>query len=270
MGARLVNIHGQHDNQILLSPERHVQILDNYGALHTEREAYHAKFRELSSAIRKLRAVSGDDAARSRRAELLKFQIEEICAARLTPGLEEELLEKSHRFQNVERLARTLDSVCTALLGDDDDSPGAVDLLSSARDGVLSLSDFGEFAPAAEALEGISLEAAEWASNLHARLSGLEYDQQEADRVEARLSELHTLKLKYGGTVSEILDYLEDARQELSELLSASMSSVCAFERVMACSQKGISAEKPSRTGSALLISRRSRIWLARSPKKVI
>lgn len=221
LGARLVNIHGQHDNQILLSPERHVVILDNYGGLNEEREAYHAKFRELSAAVRKLRSVSSDEAARSRRAELLKFQIEEISAARLSPGLEERLLEKSRRFQSLERLARTLGEACSALLGADEDSPGAVDLIASARDGIQSLSDFPEFFPAAEALEGLSIEVSEWASSLHDQLSTLDYDQQEADQVEAKLSELHTLKLKYGGTVSEILDYLEDAKRELSELRSS-------------------------------------------------
>ncbi len=221
MGTRLVNIHGQHDNQILLSPERHVAIVDNFGGLGPRREAYHAKFRELSAAVRKLRSASGDEAARTRRAELLKFQIEEIQAARLTPGMEERLLEKSRRFQSVERLARALESACAALLGADEESPGALDLLSSARDSVQGLSDFPEFAPAAEALEGLSIETSEWASTLHDQLTGLDYDQQEADRVEERLSQLRELKLKYGGTVSEILDYLEDAKRELAQIRSS-------------------------------------------------
>lgn len=221
MGTRLVNIHGQHDNQILLSPERHVAIVDNFGGLGPRREAYHAKFRELSAAVRKLRSASGDEAARTRRAELLKFQIEEIQAARLTPGMEERLLEKSRRFQSVERLARALESACAALLGADEESPGALDLLSSARDSVQGLSDFPEFAPAAEALEGLSIETSEWAATLHDQLTGLDYDQQEADRVEERLSQLRELKLKYGGTVSEILDYLEDAKRELAQIRSS-------------------------------------------------
>ena len=221
VGSRLVNIHGQHDNQTLLSPEKHMGILDNYGELAEEREAYQAKFRELSAVIRKLRAVSADDAARSRRAELLKYQIEEITAARLSPGLEEQLQERSRRLRSVERLARALDSACSSLLGDEEDTPGAVDLLASARDQIQSLGDFPEFSAAAEGLESLAIELSDWASTLHGQLSALEYDQQEADMVEARLSELHTLKLKYGGTVSAILDYLEDARKELSQLQSS-------------------------------------------------
>lgn len=220
MGAMLVNIHGQHDNQILLSQERHVTILDNYGGLNEEREAYHAKFRELSAAIRKLRSVSRDEEARNRREELLKFQIEEITAARLSPGLEERLQEKSLRFRSVEKLARALEEACGALLGDDENS-GAVDLLSEAKERVQSLSDFPEFSQAAEGLEGLSIEAEEWASNLHDQLTNLDYDQQEADRVEEKLSEIQSLKMKYGNTVSEILDYLEDAKRELSELHSS-------------------------------------------------
>ena len=221
MGTRLINIHGQHDNQILLSPEQHVVILDNFGNLVEERERYQEKFKELSAAIRKLRAVSKDEAARNRREELLKYQIEEITAARLTPGMEEQLQLKSQRFQSVERLAQALSAACDALQGAGEETPGAVDLLASARDEIQSLSEFPEFSQAAEGLEGLSIEAADWATALHGQLESLEYDQQEADRVEARLSEIHTLKLKYGNTVSDILDYLEDAKKELSGLQSS-------------------------------------------------
>ncbi len=220
MGAMLVNIHGQHDNQILLSQERHVTILDNYGGLNEEREAYHAKFRELSAAIRKLRSVSRDEEARNRREELLQCQTEEITAARLCPVLDERLQEKSLRFRSVEKLARALEEACGALLGDDENS-GAVDLLSEAKERVQSLSDFPEFSQATEGLEGLSIEAEEWASSLHDQLTNLDYDQQEADRVEEKLSEIQSLKMKYGNTVSEILDYLEDAKRELSELRSS-------------------------------------------------
>ena len=220
IGTRLINIHGQHDSQTLLSPEKHLGILDNFGGLHEETAAYQEKFLALRDTVRKLKSLSAKETGNSKRAEMLRFQIEEIRAAKLTPGIEERLMEKSRRFQSVERIARALESACVSLLGDEEEWEGGVDLVESAQGEVWALSEFPEFSAAAETLEGISLELSELSANLRGQLSALEYDQQEADLVEARLSQIHRLKLKYGSTVSEILDFMEDAKRELAGIES--------------------------------------------------
>lgn len=220
IGTRLINIHGQHDSQTLLSPEKHLGLLDNFGGLHEEAAAYQEKFLALRDTVRKLKALSAKETGNSKRAEMLRFQIEEIRAAKLTPGIEERLMEKSRRFQSVERIARALESACVSLLGDEEELQGAVDLVEAAQGEMSALSEFSEFSAAAETLEGISLELSELSATLRGQLSALEYDQQEADLVEARLSQIHRLKLKYGSTVSEILDFMEDAKRELSGIES--------------------------------------------------
>lgn len=220
IGTRLINIHGQHDSQTLLSPEKHLGLLDNFGGLHEEAAAYQEKFLALRDTVRKLKALSAKETGNSKRAEMLRFQIEEIRAAKLTPGIEERLMEKSRRFQSVERIARALESACVSLLGDEEELQGAVDLVEAAQGEMSALSEFSEFSAAAETLEGISLELSELSANLRGQLSALEYDQQEADLVEARLSQIHRLKLKYGSTVSEILDFMEDAKRELAGIES--------------------------------------------------
>ena len=220
IGTRLINIHGQHDSQTLLSPEKHLGLLDNFGGLHEEAAAYQEKFLALRDTVRKLKALSAKETGNSKRAEMLRFQIEEIRAAKLTPGIEERLMEKSRRFQSVERIARALESACVSLLGDEEELQGAVDLVEAAQGEMSALSEFPEFSAAAETLEGISLELSELSATLRGQLSALEYDQQEADLVEARLSQIHRLKLKYGSTVSEILDFMEDAKRELAGIES--------------------------------------------------
>ncbi|HIV18937.1 MAG TPA: DNA repair protein RecN [Candidatus Merdivicinus intestinigallinarum] len=220
IGTRLINIHGQHDSQTLLSPEKHLGLLDNFGGLHEEAAAYQEKFLALRDTVRKLKALSAKETGNSKRAEMLRFQIEEIRAAKLTPGIEERLMEKSRRFQSVERIARALESACVSLLGDEEELQGAVDLVEAAQGEMSALSEFSEFSAAAETLEGISLELSELSATLRGQLSALEYDQQEADLVEARLSQIHRLKLKYGSTVSEILDFMEDAKRELAGIES--------------------------------------------------
>lgn len=221
IGSHLINIHGQHDNQVLLSPERHLGILDNFGDLQQEAAAYQEKFLALRDTIRKLKTFAARETGNAKRAEMLRFQIEEIRSAKLTPGIEERLMEKSRRFQSVERIAKALESACVSLLGDDEELQGAVDLVESAQGEMAAISEFSEFAAAAETLEGISLELSELSSNLRGQLSALEYDQQEADLVESRLNQIHRLKLKYGSTVSEILDFMEDAKRELAGIESS-------------------------------------------------
>ncbi len=220
IGGHLINIHGQHDNQVLLSPEKHLGILDNFGDLQQEAAEYQEKFLALRDTIRKLKTFATKEAGNAKRAEMLRFQIEEIRSAKLTPGIEERLMEKSRRFQSVERIAKALESACVSLLGDEEELQGAVDLVESAQGEMAAISEFSEFAAAAETLEGISLELSELSSNLRGQLSALEYDQQEADLVESRLNQIHRLKLKYGSTVSEILDFMEDAKRELAGIES--------------------------------------------------
>lgn len=220
IGGHLINIHGQHDNQVLLSPEKHLGILDNFGDLQQEAAAYREKFLALRDTIRKLKTFAAKETGNAKRAEMLRFQIEEIRSAKLTPGIEERLMEKSRRFQSVERIAKALESACVSLLGDEEELQGAVDLVESAQGEMAAISEFSEFAAAAETLEGISLELSELSSNLRGQLSALEYDQQEADLVESRLNQIHRLKLKYGSTVSEILDFMEDAKRELAGIES--------------------------------------------------
>ena len=221
IGGSLVHIHGQHDSQTLLSPERHLELLDRFGDLEGELASYQEKFAELRRVIQRLQHLNRQETGKEKRAEMLRYQIEEIQSARLTPGIEERLTEKSRRFRSVERIARVLQNACIALSGDEEELLGAVDLAGNARDELAALSDFSEFAAAGETLEDLTLELSELSSALREQLASLEYDRQEADLVESRLSELNRLKLKYGGTVSQILDSLEDAKRELAAIESS-------------------------------------------------
>ena len=94
IGGSLVNIHGQHDNQTLLSPERHLELLDSFGDLQGELTAYQQKFSELRKVARRIQLLTKQETGKEKRAEMLRYQIEEIQSARLTQGIEERLTEK--------------------------------------------------------------------------------------------------------------------------------------------------------------------------------
>ncbi|MBC8559474.1 DNA repair protein RecN [Fumia xinanensis] len=221
VGTGLVNIHGQHDNQILLNPDRHLSIIDDYGELEGQIAAYRAEYQLLRDDIRALRTLTMDEEDKRRRIDTLTYQIDEIAAARLKPGLEEALEERSRFFRSGEKIAGALSVACGALLGDEEDSQGACDLIQAAKAALSELSEFPEFQKAAELLETLALDLNETASALKEQLNGMEYDPREADLVERHLSEIHRLKGKYGSTIEEVIAYGDKAKDELHRIESA-------------------------------------------------
>ncbi len=221
VGTGLVNIHGQHDNQILLNPDRHLSIIDDYGELEGEIAAYQGEYRLLRDDIRALRALKIDEEDKRRRIDTLTYQIDEISAARLKPGLEESLEERARFFRNGEKIAGALSMACGALLGDEEDTQGACDLMQAAKAALSELSGFPDFEKAARTLETMAIDLNEIASALKERLNGMEYDPREADQVERHLSEIHRLKGKYGSTIEEVIAYGEKAKDELHRIESA-------------------------------------------------
>ena len=217
IGSRLITIHGQHDNQTLLSPERHLHIIDNYGGLSEQVAAYQEEFQKLRQLLRQLKALSGDQSLRQKRAELLRYEINEIEKAKLSPRLEEVLTEKSRQMRSAQRIAGALSTVRNALYGSDD-LPGALDQLAEASSAFGELSDFSSFRQQAENLESLRLELCDLAQSLGDSLASLEYSQSEAEAVERRLAQLNRLKSRYGTDIPQIMAYCEKAREELSTL----------------------------------------------------
>ena len=221
VGRRLVNIHGQHENQALLSPERHVTYLDRLGGHAPLLEAYREAYDRLCSLRRELDEADMDDAMKARRIDLLRYQIEEIEAAELTAGDEEEL-EASRRFyRHAEAVAEGLAAAKEALSGDED-TLGALSRLEGAAS---SLSGAGRYMETAAGLskrvETALYELEDCADELRDLLSRLEFDPAELDRVEARLDLIRRLVSKYGPGIPDVLAYAEQARRELDDIENA-------------------------------------------------
>ena len=219
IGQFLVNIHGQHDNQQLLSAERHLSIIDAFGGLEQQAESYRAEFAVLREQLRHLKALSVGEEEKKRRMELLQFEIGEIEKAKLSPKLEEMLEEKARKLRDGEKIAEALGEAARALSGTEE-LPGACDLLSDAAGALDKLRDFPDFAPKAEAVENLRIELSDIASGLSDSFQSLQYDSGEAEAVERRLRQIARLKSRYGGSVPEILARLEKDREALSALAS--------------------------------------------------
>lgn len=221
IGRLLVNIHGQHDNQALLAPERHVDYLDRLGGLLGQREAYAAVYRRLLAIESELRDLDMDESMKARRIDLLRFQIDEIEAAQPQPGEEEALRARRDLYRHAEKVADAL-LLARAAMSGDEETEGVVGALSRASSAVTDAARYMEAAqPLAERMENAACELDECAAELRGLAESLEFDPQELEETEARLDTLRRLTSKYGPAIEDVLAYQEQAQHELDGIESA-------------------------------------------------
>ena len=232
IGRLLVNIHGQHENQALLAPEKHVEYLEKLGGLLPLRDAFRAAYGEYTALCRRLEEVTMDDGAKARRLDILRFQIDEIEAASLRPGEEEELKRQRELYRNAERIAVSL-AAARELLSGGEEGGGAIPLLSQASGELREAGRYvEELAGLADRTESLLYELEECGSDLRDFASHLEFEPGELERVEERLDQIRRLLSKYGADEQAVLAYKEQAQQELdniemSDELAAKLQKQC-------------------------------------------
>lgn len=221
LGARLLNIHGQHDGQQLLDEEQHIVYLDSFGRVETLAITYAEKYKDFTDIRRQIGALQMDEAEKARRVDTLQYQIEELRRAKLTPGEEEELTARRGMLRNAEKF---LDAVAGAdyALNGDDSGGGALSALRQAQDalgGVRHLDDaFGQLY---ERLGEAYSEVYDIAATVEDKRGELDVSPGELDRVESRMDLLYRLKKKYGATVEDMLDYQARCEAELVQIEDA-------------------------------------------------
>ncbi len=211
----LIDIHGQHDNQSLLSPERHCDFIDNFAG-HTDLiEQYRNSYSEWCEVRKKLNSFKTDDSTKEQRIDLLTYQIDEIEKSEIIVGEREELTERKNLINNSQKIIKSLNAVYDLLKSDN----GGVDCVSSA---LYDLQRAEEYYPSlsetAEQLSNIKYALEDVAEEVRDRLSELDYDEYELDEIETRLDLLYKLSRKYGETEEEILNYLQKAKEELNNI----------------------------------------------------
>lgn len=218
IGKSLVDLHGQHENQLLLSAEQHLAYLDRFGELAAVREAYTAVYREWCRVKRELAGADMDELEKERRLDLLRYQIDEIEAASLKPGEEEELQARRTLYRNAEKVAGQLHK-SDALLFGDEESDGAVSLAQQAAVAAAAAARYVEQAKdPAERLQTALYELQDAAEELRSVSEQLEFDPRERDEVEERWEVIRRLTSKYGATTAEVLAFLDKAQEELQQI----------------------------------------------------
>lgn len=220
VGAVLVDIHGQSEHLSLLDSRNHLDLLDRFADLLEVRGALHNLVSRLHGVRQQIRALLEDEAALQRRADLLRREVEEIDAAALRPGEDDELRAERKRLANSEQLATLTVEAVNLLNGDDSASDQtAVDMLMRVAVimGKLAAID-PEMNDLAEMADGISTQAQELAIELAGYIDEVEYDPQRLNDIEERLELINTLRRRYGVTIELVLEHAEKARQELSNI----------------------------------------------------
>ena len=238
LGARLLNIHGQHDGQQLLDEEQHIVYLDSFGRMESLAITYAEKYKNFTDIRRKIGALQMDEAEKARRVDTLQYQIEELRRAKLKSGEEEELTARRGMLRNAEKF---LDAVAGAdyALNGDDSGGGALSALRQAQDalsGVRHLDDaFGQLY---ERLGEAYSEVYDIAATVEDKRGELDVSPGELDRVESRMDLLYRLKKKYGATVEDMLDYQARCEAELAQIEDAG-DTLVRLEQALSKAEKG-------------------------------
>ena len=218
LGIQLINIHGQHDSASLFDEDNHLQFLDDFSRNESLRTAYREQYDAVAKLRREIDRMSMDEGEKLRRMETLKYQIEEIEKAELEAGEDEELETRRKILQNSEKIASGLNDAVENLYGGDD-ADGAATLLSIAERALARIAKYSDdIASLHEKVADMMYQVQDVAEIARDVRDDLAYSADELEQIESRLDVIHKLRRKYGTTCTDILAYLEKAKQELDEI----------------------------------------------------
>ncbi len=222
LGGILVDIHGQAEHLSLLDSRAHLGLLDRYAEVAQSLSDYRQTYHTLMNLRHELNDLRKAQADAERKIEMLTYQAEEIEAARLKTGEDEDLRKERDRLANAESLAQNAQEALAVLEEGSPETPAASDLVGQAAQALGALAKIdsaqSELANQAEVL----LETmADIVHTLRDYLEEIEFNPKRLDEVEERLDLIHSLKRKYGGSVQSVLAYGAEARKQLETITGA-------------------------------------------------
>ena len=245
----LVDLHGQHEHQVLLDPAAHLDLLDEFASLTNARTAAAAAFVEWQRIRTERDRLLSGEREKASRAEFLSFQIQEIERLAPKPGEDEELAATRVVLANADKLQRLCGDAYDALYEGD---TAALPALSTVWRKVSDLAALdARFTPYAEAREGVKSQLEDLAYFLRSYASEIEASPARLQDVEDRLAALERLKKKHGPTLADVASTLDRLRRELGDIETAS-------ERAAALESE-LSRARTAYTASATALSKARR-----------
>ena len=253
LGALLIDIHGQAEHLSLLDPRAHLGLLDRYAEVARPLNDYRQTYHTLLNLRRELSDLRKAQADAERRVEMLTYQAEEVEAARLKPGEDEELRKERDRLANAEALSRNAQEALAVLEEGSPETPAATDLVGQVVQALSALAKIdsaqNEMADQAELLLD---NMSDLIHGLRDYLEEIEFNPKRLDEVEERLDLIHSLTRKYGGSIPAVIAYGAEARKQL-ELITTASERIQELEM-----QEAALLEKLARQGSLLSDKRKA------------
>lgn len=217
IGALLISIHGQHDNQILLAPEHHLQVLDEFGGNPTFLAAYQKAFRQLQTVARELGRLKREDQYRKQRAVLLKKQIAEIGALNPKPDEEDELETALMQAENAERILNGLNGAAGILGADGEES--AIDQIRAAMQMLRDIEDvYPDTDELTERLKAAVIEIQDISEELSGMAEDVTLDEERVQKLRARYHAINTVKKQFFCDFDELMTLYESAKNEMDTM----------------------------------------------------
>lgn len=225
IGQQLVDIHGQHDQEELMRPHRHIQMLDEFGdaSFFELKEAYQTSFDNYRRMRKQVLDIKKNQQEHKARIEMLEFQMAEIEAANLKAGEDVTLNQERDRLLNHKHIADTLTNAYSML---DNEEFSSLANVRSAMNDMESLEEFDpEYREISSSLSESYYVLEDITKRLESIIDDLDFDGSRLMQVESRLDLIHTITRKYGGSVDDVLEYFAKITDEYNLLTGNNLSS---------------------------------------------
>ncbi len=215
IGELLVNIHGQHDSQILLSPHRHIDILDSYGNLESVLADYQTSFRSLQAVAKQIKQATLSQQNKIDRIESLREIVSEISSLDLKENEDEEIESKFELSNSAVEVKSAVNEVIDII----ENEEGISNKLFSAADALENYSDvFSDLEPLIERIKSAKIEIDDISGELNHLTSLLDVDPERFAFISARNDSIIRIKKKYGPELSDVIKRLDESVKELEVL----------------------------------------------------
>ena len=211
--SKIIDIHGQNDNQSIMSKQEHVKYLDNFigNEILIDKEEYKVLYLKYINIKKNLEENYGDEKEKQRKLDLLKYQLNEISNANLKIDEEELLEQEKKKISNYEKIYSSLQEVDN-ILGE-----SVVDGINQSIKALERIEDIDdEYKEKLESLRSIYYDVQELSRDISSLNTDVTFDETRRNEVEERLDEIYDLKRKYGNTIQEILEYKDKVENEIN------------------------------------------------------
>jgi len=222
IGEQLVDLHGQSEHLSLLRIKEHLNLLDRYSGDQVILERYSIDYHELVTIKRELANLRFAESEAARQLDILNYQINEIGAANLQTGEDEDHVSERNRLANAENLTSSAQRALIKLEDGTPESPSVIDILGDVIDDLKEISRLDKSQISiVENFENSFSMLTDLSRELRIYFEEIEFNPKRLNQVEERLDLISNLKRKYGGTIPEILEYLQKARKEKDTITHA-------------------------------------------------